>query len=198
MTVRHNLLALLAILALGASSAFAETGVDPDPDLWSGDTGVNGEELVPVVAYDPMEGWLKVDLRGLNGMVDTNSGAMIEGDDIGMISLSVEGPEPDAFPLSGFINGVVWNGQYFNGKAQVFGVGAGAEYMLPSDDCVTVFTYPTGLTADDFGVVEMAANFSPGVPGGILFGSVQIVPEPSTISLFSVAMLGMLGFIRRR
>jgi hypothetical protein len=191
-TKRHLAFIITAVISCISATTYGETGVAPDPSLWV------GGDVVPVVAYDPIEGWMKVDLRGLNGMVDTTSGTMIGGDDVGMISLSVTGPVPLDFDLSGFQNGVVWNGQYFNGKAQIFGVAAGSEFLLPTDDCATVFTYETGLTADDFGTVEMAINTAVGVPGGILFGAVQIVPEPSSMVLFGTALLGLMGIVRRR
>ncbi|MEM7314757.1 MAG: PEP-CTERM sorting domain-containing protein, partial [Planctomycetota bacterium] len=80
---------------------------------------------------------------------------------------------------------------------QIFGVGAGCNFLAPTGR-QDVLQYATGLTEADFGVVEMAVNYDTGVPGGIIFGGVQIVPEPSTFALFGTALLGLLGFVRRR
>ena len=134
--------------------------------------------------------------------------------------MSARSPSPSrvrkqpAYCLSGFVNqpigGVVWNGQYFNGKQQLFGVGAGAEYLEPSLR-TDAFQYMPGLTVEDFGGdsmvlpmlgapdgVEMAVNFAAGAPGDTIFGAVQFVPEPSTMMIAGPALLGLIGILRRR
>jgi hypothetical protein len=152
---------------------------------------------VPVVEYEPETGLMYVNTLGMNQSLDTADRMSIGGDDVGAISFSVEGPDADNFILTGFTDGVVWNGQNFAGKAQIFGVSAGANFLAPGAR-TEILQYTTGLTEADFGTVEMAVNYSTGVPGGIIFGGVQIVPEPSTFALFGSALLGLLGFVRRR
>ncbi|MEM7314756.1 MAG: PEP-CTERM sorting domain-containing protein [Planctomycetota bacterium] len=186
---------VLACFALSTAVAFGQAG--PDASLWSGDPNPDGSQLVPVVEYEQDTGLMYLNTLGLNQISDTADRMTIGGDDVGMISISVESPEPTDFLLTGFIDGVVWNAQFFAEKAQMFGVGAGANYLAPAAR-TDVFQFAPGLTEADFGSVEMAVNYATGVPGGIIFGGVQIVPEPSTFALFGTALLGLLGFVRRR
>ncbi len=196
-----NKAVLGAFVVVGLSAvAFGQM---PDASLWGGGaTNPSGDAAVPVVIYDPVTGIMSLDTAGINRTVDTTSGQMIGGDDVGTISLSVTGPAATSVILNGFVNqpigGVVWNGQYFNGKQQLFGVGAGAEYLQPSLS-TEVFQYAAGLAPADFGQVEMAVNFASGAPGDTIFGGVQfLVPEPSTMLIVGPALLGLIGFIRRR
>ena len=117
-----------------------------------------------------MTGVMYLDTAGLNRTAETTSGTMIAADDVGTISLSVTGPEATSVLLSGFVNqpigGVVWNGQYFNGKQQLFGVGAGAEYLEPSLR-TDAFQYMPGLTVEDFGGDSTGPNPMLGAPDGV-------------------------------
>ncbi|MEM7315215.1 MAG: hypothetical protein AAF497_18895 [Planctomycetota bacterium] len=189
-------LSRLVLCAFALSSNLLWAQAAPNPDCWSGDPNPDGSQLVPVVEYEPDTGLLFVNTLGLNQVLDTSSRFDIGGDDVGMISMSVEGPEPTDFLLTGFLDGIVWNGQYFAGKAQLFGVGAGAEFLRP-DARTYVFQYETGLTMRDFGVVEMAVNYATGIPGGIIFGRVSCIPEPSSWSLILVCCLAVTHRVRR-
>jgi hypothetical protein len=186
---------VMASVVLSAALAFGQAS--PDGSLWMGDANPDGSQAVPVVEYEPETGLMYLNTLGLNQAADTADRMTLGGDDVGTISLSVTGPDATDFLLSGFIDGVVWNGQNFAGKAQIFGVSAGSNFLAPAGR-TDVLQYPTGLTEADFGDVEMAVNYASGVPGGIIFGGVQIVPEPSTFALFGSALLGLLGFVRRR
>jgi hypothetical protein len=183
---------IVVVLLVLASCASAQ---EPDASLWSGSTNPDGSQIVPVVSYDPATGAMTVNTLGMNQTLDSADCSNIAVDDAGMISLLVTGPEPVSNDLTGFTGEVVWNADYFNGKAQLFGVPAGCEFIVPST--ISVFTYDTGLTEADFGEVEMAVNYSTGVPGGIIFGGVQFVPEPSSFSLIALSLLS-LTFLRRR
>ena len=188
-----------SVTVLYSSIAIAQV---PDPNIWGGGvTNPDGSTAVPLLCYDPITGLMWVDTAGLNRMIDTTSGQLIGGDDVGMISLSIEGPAATSVLLNGFVNqpigGVVWNGQYFNGKQQLFGVGAGAEFLQPAFR-TDVFQYPAGLSYSEFGIVEMAVNFAAGQPGATMFGSVFCIPEPAPLGMVSVACLASLVFFRRR
>ncbi len=205
--------AVLGAFVVVGLSAVALGQPSPDTSLWGGGaTNPSGDTAVPVVYYDPMTGIMSLDTVGLNRTSDTTTGQMIGGDDVGTISLSVTGPAATSVILNGFVNqpigGVVWNGQYFNGKQQLFGVGAGAEYLQPALK-TDAFQYAAGLTESAFGGVdgsrlgaaggvEMAVNFASGAPGDTIFGAVQFVPEPSAMLIVGPALLGLIGFLRRR
>ena len=153
--------------------------------------------MVPVVEYEFDTGLLTVNTLGLNQTLDTNNRLNIGGDDVGMISMSVESPEPTDYFLTSFMDGILWSHEYFAGKAQLFGVGAGAEFLAP-DARTLVFQYEPFLTRQDFGVVEMAVNYETGIPGGIIFGSVNCVPEPSSWALTLVCCLAVAHGLRRK
>jgi hypothetical protein len=168
----------------------------PDPNLWGPPTIVNPSGLrpVPAVFYDPSTGILSLDNRGLDGVSNTVGGMMIGGDDVGTISLLVEGPEPIA-SIPPFVNGcydlclILWVYQYFNGKAQLIGSGTPSnQFIRPAVN--DIFQYVPG-TAPQFGEVEMGINFAFGQPGAILFGRVQIVPEPAS---WIAGILGLCFF----
>lgn len=181
--------------------------INPDASLWSGGvSNPEGDEPVPAVVYEPDTGLVYLNSGGLNGKIDTTSGGLVSADDIGMISLSIEGPEPVETLLDGFvftefeeqIGGVSWVNNYFSGKQALFGAAAGAEYLDPSLR-IDLYRYATGLGADDFGQVEMGLNFQRQQPGGIIFGGIQIkvVPEPGSLALILIAT-GMAFLWRRQ
>jgi hypothetical protein len=143
----------------------------PDPSLWSGSTNPNGEPLVPVVAYEQDTGIVWVNTLGWNQTLDSTSRTEIGGDDIGMISLSFASSiDHTEVLLRGFIDGVVWNSSF--ARNQVFGVGAGANFLRPTER-INVFRFPSGMTANDFSQIELAVNFASGFPGSILVGEMQ-------------------------
>jgi hypothetical protein len=171
----------------------ARAQYDPLPGEWSGAINPSGLEPVPVVGYDPATGLMFVDTLGVNRVVNTAGGTAIGGDDVGMISIVVPGPEPLSILLMGWQGtggaGTDWSGQYFNGKTQLFGITNLDEYLMPIG-VTNIAQFPTGLGAADFGEVEMGLNFTAGAPGGVIFGPVQ-VPEPSALALASVALLAL-------
>lgn len=182
-----------------ASVAVAQPA--PDPNLWNVVNNPSGLRAVPAVIYDPATGIMSLDNRGLNGVSDTAGGSAIGGDDVGTISLLVRGPAP----LSNFppfqdatfdpTNGIAWSYQYFNGRAQLIGTTVTGQYIRPGVN--DIFQYATNLGPSDFQDVEMAINFTAGAPGSILFGSVQVVPEPAMLTLVGAVLAGIAAFRRR-
>ena len=140
---------VLACFALSAAVAFGQAG--PDAGLWSGDANPDGSQLVPVVEYEQDTGLMYVNTLGLNQVLDTADRVTIGGDDVGLISLSVESPAFDAFLLPAFDGGVLWNSQYFAEKSQMFGVGAGANYLTVAER-TELFQFPAGLDPSAFGL----------------------------------------------
>ncbi len=150
-----------------------------DPDRWGGGaTNPSGQQAVPIVGYESDTGILFLNTLGLNQLLDTTGGSLIGGDDVGLISLSVAGPPAHTVFLNGFIDqsigGIAFNGTYFNGKQQIFGIPVGAEFLQPALS-QPAFQYDADLGSADFGIVEMAVNFITGQPGATLFGSVQVI-----------------------
>ncbi|MEM7316523.1 MAG: hypothetical protein AAF497_25590 [Planctomycetota bacterium] len=186
---------LLVSSFLFCTSVFGQVVVEPDARLWGGGVmNPSGEFAVPVVQYNPANGEMLINTFGLNGVGDTTSRSQIGGDDVGMISISVEGPCPDVVgpAFNGFVDGIVWGSwNWCGGKPNVFGVGAGGEFLRPSEGTL-LFGYEPGLTQSEFGVVEMAVNFESGAPGATMFGQVQFVPEPSCYATALACVFGML------
>ncbi|MEM7315206.1 MAG: PEP-CTERM sorting domain-containing protein [Planctomycetota bacterium] len=201
---------ILTALILVATTHSLVAQTDIDPSLWSGDTtNPTGELAIPAVEYDPNSGIMCLNSAGLNGVIDTTTGDTIGGDDVGMISIAIEGPEADEVYFDGFVEsayggGILWRNLHFAGRQQMFGIGTGPQYLDPSLQ-VNLFRYSPGLAPGDFGRVEMAINYAAGSPGGILFGGVQFasgcnfVPEPESFTLiFALTLLALFGFRRRR
>ena len=99
-----------------------------------------------------------------------------------------------------FGGSVDWSSAFFNDKMQLFGIPSGAEYLDPSSR-TDLFQFAPGLTAADFGQVEMAVDLGVSPPGGTLFGSVQfgeiVVPEPCLLAFGSMALI-CVTLLRRR
>ena len=135
--------------------------------------------------YDPSTGLLWLDAAGINNVVDTVSGELLGGDDVGMFVLSIQGPAADEAFLDGTSTtsdhgGVIpWEGMYFNGKQQLF--TPDLERWLDPLNRTDLYRYPTGLRADDFGQVEIGLRHDVRASGGTMSGSVQfVVPEPNS------------------
>jgi hypothetical protein len=203
----QRLTKIVGIALTISTAAFASNvgSINPDAAIWSGGvSNPTGETPVPAVVYEPSSGYLYLNSAGINGSVDTTTSSLISADDIGMISLTVEGPEPVETLLDGFqfsdlgnqTGGVSWINQYFFGKQAVFGAAAGAEFLDPSLRR-NLFRYETGLGMSDFGEVEIGLNFQPSSPGGVIFGGVQIVPEPASCLMMLITTAVVL-LLRRR
>ncbi len=192
MNARTITFAVLFALCLAATT---RADVRPDPTLWDIVHNPSGERIVPVVAYHSGNGNLSINTLGLNQLLETFDGRQIGGDDVGMISMVIEGPAAEQFFWDGCVTcGVIWNSTYFDGRQQLFGIGTQNEYAMPTAE-IPIFKYPQGLSANDFGNVQLGVNFAWGQPGDILNGSVQIVPEPSSVSLCFIA--GLVWFWSR-
>ncbi len=176
--IRVKRLPSLLLLCLLAAATEGQT---VDPDLWGGGvTNPSGQQAVPIVAYEQATGIVFVNTLGINQVLETNSGTLIGGDDVGLIALSVNAGCANEVLLHGFIDqsigGIVVNGMCFLEKQQLFGVPAGAQYLEPSRR-LEIFRYDPGLSPSDFYTVEMAVNFALGEPGATLFGRIQFVPD---------------------
>jgi hypothetical protein len=144
---------------------------------------------------------LSVDTRGLNRLDDTPDYTMIGGpighDDVGLISLIVESPvQGGTFqaPFTGvdLMQYLSWSALYFGGNYATAGTSlsfGGNQFLWPG-----VYPYvqlPMGLTAADFGVVELVVLFdvfSPGAEVRADANGVQIVPEPVALTAPFVAL----------
>ncbi|MEM7228375.1 MAG: dockerin type I domain-containing protein [Planctomycetota bacterium] len=165
----NNTLACLAAMIGIALPAFTVSAtLAPDPSLWSGTP-------VPVVEYDLNTGIMSVNTLGLNQTDDTMGTGNVGGDDVGMVSLLIEGPPATTPLLTDIVDPPFFQSfvhMHFNGKQQLIKTLGLTDVVAPG--IVPVYQYPTGLTAADFGVVEMGTGGS-GMP--TLFGSVQIVGQ---------------------
>ncbi|MEM7316524.1 MAG: hypothetical protein AAF497_25595, partial [Planctomycetota bacterium] len=197
MRIKRNALMMFLVLC---GTTLGQIVIDPDESLWTGDLNPSGLPAVPILQYDPSNGEMWINTVGLNGVSDTATRFLLEGDDVGTVSISVESPPAISTSpnFQGFVNGNVWNGQHFAGKQQVFCMTEAADFLTPTEG-MRVWTFDAGLTPADFGSVEMAVNYgnSANLPGGILFGQVQFVPEPSTHLLLLTLDLMTLPFIRK-
>ncbi len=184
--------AFLVTMAMMASQAFAQC--NPRPELWTVLSIPPGRTAgIPVVCYDPATGVVSVDTRGVNHAIDTvqNTGE-IQGDDVGPISLFFRGSPTSTLLLAPFQDGIAWTMNYFLLGPQIVGTPV-AGWYLPVG-VTEVLQYAPGLTGVHFGDVEMAINFAPMAPGGVVLGSVQLVPEPSSFAM----LLAILCYSKHR
>ena len=188
------------LLALSSQAQIPE----PDPAFWMGGArNPSGDFAVPVIAYNRTTGVMAIDTRGLDGVRTTTDPQLIADDDVGLISLTVEGP-PDwqVMDIGGFMpnpnigGAVVWSNPFFITKPHLLGVGAGAEFLEPG--VWDIFQFEPGFGAEDFGSVEVAVNFGAGMPGATMFGSVQIVPEPTALTSAVIFVIGLLLQVRSK
>ena len=152
-----------------------------DVSLWNGGVAnPSGDVAVPSVRYEPTSGIMFIDSRGVNRNVDSeplspgSNFVDIAGDDVALLSLIIEGPQPTSqILLEGFEFGISWNSQYFAQRQQLFGITVESEFLQPGIHAL--YGYEPNLTAADFGEVEIGVNFGPTQPGAILFGGIEIV-----------------------
>lgn len=181
MALQARILPVLAVSFIVARGGDAFAQPAPDPSLWNVVLNPSGQRVVPVVFFDPATRVLSIDTRGLDRVSNTNGNTgVIGGDDVGMISLLVGHCEVSATPISPFnqsfdpATGIGWS--TFNGSCLIGNPVLG-HYILPG-------VYPVfQMTFDDLNdpTAELAINFGPGIPFGILTGRVQIVPEPQCV-----------------
>ncbi len=193
----RSLVVATSFVALAAASVTAQ--IVPNGSLWNTVNNPNGLRALPVVYFDPSTGILSMDTRGINRTIDTHSNTgSIVGDDVGMITLLVTGPRnlsvfsPFTMPFDPQ-TGLAWSGMYFGGKMQLLGNTIIGQYVPPG--MYRMFQYPLG-SALVGNSVEMAINFGPGLPGNVLNGQVQLVPEAGSLQLVITGLLG-LGMARR-
>ncbi len=151
-------------------------------DLWGGGVvNPSGDIAVPILLYEPLTGHMLLDTYGLNRVVDTQPFAggsfyvEVAGDDVSMLSLIIEGPQPlQQLDLLGYQYGVAWESTYFFERQQLFGIPVESEFLVPG--LSLLYRYPAGLDVlQDFGTVEMGTNFGPMLPGAIMFGGVEAI-----------------------
>ena len=179
----------LLILAIGASSVTAQPA--PDGSLWNSVNNPSGQRAIPVVYFNQGSGILAVDTRGVDRISNTptNTG-LIGGDDVGMITLLVSGPAatsvfaPFNLPFDPGM-GLAWSAMHFGAKMQLLGNPIIGQYVTPG--VYPVFQYPAGSALVGHSV-EIAINFGPGIPGNVLLGVVQNVPEPTLGGLLLVGL----------
>lgn len=181
--------ATLAILA-AAHATPCHACYGPSPLLWTVVSISPGRTAgIPDFCYDPATGIVSVDTRGLNGIADTigNTGT-IAGDDVGIISMLVTGPPHTNLLLPAFGDGIAWISQYFLGRQQTIGTAVLGQYLPVG--ITPISQYPTGLTPLEFGEIEIAINFAPGAPGGIMTG--YMLPEPRVaVAVFVAGILAL-------
>jgi hypothetical protein len=153
----------------------------------------SGLRPVPVVAYDPETGILSLDNLGVDRVSNTAGGSAIGGDDVGVVAVRVVGPLVMQClpPFNGSTfdptNMIAWSCPGFAGIPQLIGATTpNGQYIRPGRH--DLFLYPAGLTAAHFGRVEIAVNFAEFLPGAVIQGPVQVVPEPSILSLALLAI----------
>lgn len=192
------------VVALGLlSTVVCRAQPAPDPSLWNPVFNPNGQRVVPVVFYNPATGILGVDTRGLNRLDDTpdytTQGGPIGFDDVGLIALTFFTPIAGGTVLPPFnmlfdpIQFLSWNSQYDGGRYRINGNPLANQFLWPG--VYSVIQLPPNLTSNEFGSVEAAVNFGPGVPGQVLFAQsngVQIVPEPTIVSLLITTALCLI------
>ena len=167
----------LVVFAITLGTYLIASGQSPAPSLWPGDAvNPNGERPIPMVVYEPDTGLMWINTLGLNQAYETASGDLIGGDDVGLIAISIFGPEPYEVFLGGFVEdelgGISWSSQYFSTKQDLFGIPVSSEFLQPTSR-IDLFRYPTGLTSRDFGSVAIGVNVEMGQPIQELFGSLQ-------------------------
>jgi hypothetical protein len=190
-------IAAFVLPTVGLAQWFDSSG---NPVMNPGDSSA----VTPRLLYDQASGLLSLDTTGLNGVSNTETGTMIGGDDVGFVSMVLTGPEPTSFLLEGLAGtggvGTNWTAQYFNGKFQLFAATVTEQYLMPIGT-TSLAQYAAGLTESDFpDSVELGINFASGAPGATLFGPLTIVPipEPGAICIMGAALVGLIGFVRRR
>ncbi|MCA9265482.1 MAG: VPLPA-CTERM sorting domain-containing protein [Planctomycetales bacterium] len=128
-----------------------------------------GSAATPTVSYNSTTGALSVNPNGEQ-----------------MISILVEGPEANSIlkwdnTAAGVIeDGVTgWVQEYYNGREQWVGAGGALTslYVTPTDTNYTIATYDTGLSAANFGEIEIGVHnpATPGEGGDILFPALTII-----------------------
>ncbi len=144
-------------------------------------TEAEGAEAIGVAdfLYDPDTGVMVMDTGG-----DT------------LVSMLIEGPQ--ALSIDGFAGGfdletgTFWTQQYFAGKEQWIELTD-----TGVDGVFKIATYAAGLTAADFGGRTLGVEYGTWA-GDIVFTTVTVIPEPSTLSLLAFAALGLLAYVRRK
>jgi hypothetical protein len=188
MRFRHRF-ASLVVIALGTTASSVRGQPLPDPDLWGPATVVNPSGLrpVPVLAYDPATGIMSLDNLGVDRVSNTPGGSSIGGDDVGVIAVRVSGPTVlECLPpfMGGTFdptNMIGWSCPGFSPHPWLIGTSTpNGQYIRPGRH--DLFLYPPGLGAAHFFSVEIAVNFAVALPGAVLSGRVQVVPEPSVLS----------------
>ncbi len=180
----------LLLWAIGIASVTAQPS--PNGSLWNSVNNPNGQRAIPVVFYDQSTGILAVDTRGVDRISNTATNTHnIAGDDVGMITLLIPGPVPTSVfaPFNLVydpVMGLAWSSMYFGGKMQLIGNTIIGQYVTPG--VYPVFQYRAGDQLVNHSV-EMAINFGQGVPGSVLNGVVQNVPEPTLGGLLLVGWL---------
>jgi hypothetical protein len=189
--------AFVASISVMGSESFGQC--DPRPELWTVVSIPPGQTTgIPAVCYDPVDGVLSLNTQGQNGVIDTASNSLIDGDDVGMISILVTGPQNwSVYPEFGdnfdLTSGVFWFSNHISSRFNIVGTPIIGQFLFPPGQ-FDIGQFAPGLDPSDFSLVEIAINFSQNAPGGIIAGRVQFVPEPSRLAV----LLSILGLLRRR
>jgi hypothetical protein len=152
-------------------------------ELWNRDfVNADGMQIVPAVAYEAWTGILYTNTLGIDQQLETFQGDVVGGDDVGVRTLEINGPEPDEVLIPiGLLEQnigdlVVTNTSYFNDTQSLITASfvGSAEFIEPHSR-FELFRYRTGLTSSDFSYAAIS-TLNANSMGVRITGRVQVLP----------------------
>ena len=209
MEVRSVVVSLIAILlAVHSAEAQRWTNREGEPPL----NPNSGQPMDPTFLYDPVDGLFYIDNVGSNQIVDSTDNSFLQGDDTGLIRLTLFGnfdQVESVFPL--FVDGIAWAVSLSDDGVELQGNAIAAAFLPIATEPTAIFQLEPGLGANDFrdsvGVARMEVFSAYTFQGcgrellstgdALQTGALQIVPEPAGLSLMLILGLGIFARIRR-